>query len=699
MPSTLSCSPGCIPHRAATHTTEVEPCLPLLTWAKPHSVHHPAIPPTQASKRRNVRQAAAATCSTSDTAGLRSPSLPPIMNKRAPLHAASHHTGRSSSCPATHRTLVGGAGLNAPPPDSFLDELEPPRALVPGAPLDTWLTEEDISQAMSLGAPSALLGKGKRIRAVDIAQGPASPLLTHQDLGLSRVLRGLDQPHIKAAMKIRDHSPFFIPLCDVNHWMVLAVDPENRTVQGFDPNNALPKRIVATLTALLRMDGWKVYDVSSLVQCDDHNCGVLVVLFAHLYLALLHPKFLSEPQHFPPSCPVKLGDGEEITGIRRAIAAYFDQPPLAAELRAILTEALIPPPPAPTRTTAVPPTRGRTANRDKHPRRNPPKRSFGVEVPHTQRARGRELRQGLKALFKGKPTGKFTSSLQALHYAECEQLTAMRAETRKAERLVVVQTNMQGVSGKTSAPFAKLQTMLQLLSDNGAHVAVLCETKHTTKHLNALRQLSLLYPGIDMRSSYLDKRAGRGVTILWRKDIPYRHPTCDVDGTNKRSVRLCFEGANGHKLTIAAGYIEKHNNTLTCKEEERAFYRFQEAGIPPPDSPKHLYVLAGDLNTVINPATQRLPPCSNTAEGNEALHRFLRNNFLVEIINFKYPGGGNFTHIHHDNEESKAKLDHIILNDTALNACTAAGHTEKNPIFPSDHGLSGLRLTQQAMVF
>ena len=49
------------------------------------------------------------------------------------------------------------------------------------------------------------------------------------------------------------------------------------------------------------------------------------------------------------------------------------------------------------------------------------------------------------------------------------------------------------------------------------------------------------------------------------------------------------------------------------------------------------------------------------------------------------------------NKQSKAKLDHILINDQAYNAVADAGWITTNPYIVSDHGLVWLSLSKDKL--
>ena len=348
----------------------------------------------------------------------------------------------------------------------------------------------------------------------------------------------------------------------------------------------------------------------------------------------------------------------------------------------------------------------------------------GPRPPPRAPTRGHILRHGalrkrILAPIPDRPSvNNDPANTDPITHDECKRVLHDMGRERELKRLVILQTNMRGVGGSSGGhrlpEWSKLDSVFQGLKDGKCDIACLSETKIKATHIKALRnryrKLCEQHPKIHYRLSIPAEGARRGSMIMWREDIPYSNPRVLAQDETNRSVVMEFYGSNGHKLRVASGYFENRSKP-GWREQEGSFYRFHGSYVPNPNATnahKHLYVMTGDLNVVLQPDKHRLPPRTHEEEDNECIRNHMREHHLVEAVAHAYPDEEIYTHIvdrketaEADREEdapemtkhSKAKLSHILVNDAALAICTSAGWTERNPIFAgADHGLCYIAL-------
>ena len=254
----------------------------------------------------------------------------------------------------------------------------------------------------------------------------------------------------------------------------------------------------------------------------------------------------------------------------------------------------------------------------------------------------------------------------------------------------------QGLS-RQGGGFPKLEQMISLLVNKKVDLITACETKITKRILPQLKCF-LQENSINFRISYVDDRPSRGTLILWhQKHSALIAGDTVYDENGKRIVCTTFGGPGKAVLTVCSSYLEpqsvkgKYDNTDESNEHDiqGAFYkRLSEIARCKSRNQNHLYVDMGDKNAVLNPVYQRKP---NRYEPNGALKAYLADeiNPLTEVLTERYPTTEIFTRVQN---ETKAKLDHIIINEAARKRVINAGWTECNPFIKNDHGVVWLNL-------
>ena len=110
-----------------------------------------------------------------------------------------------------------------------------------------------------------------------------------------------------------------------------------------------------------------------------------------------------------------------------------------------------------------------------------------------------------------------------------------------------------------------------------------------------------------------------------------------------------------------------------------------------------MFIEIGDKNCVINPTTQRCRIGIERKEPNTKLLEFMAAFNLTEPIMAQHPEEKIYTRAS-PNGRSKAKLDHVLVNNAALNAISETGWIEENPFIPSDHGIVWIALDRSKLI-
>jgi len=227
----------------------------------------------------------------------------------------------------------------------------------------------------------------------------------------------------------------------------------------------------------------------------------------------------------------------------------------------------------------------------------------------------------------------------------------------------------------------KLEILFQQVSQNKIHVLGICGHWLQLKHAETLENLSKKYGNLKYRISSLDGKGSRGALIVWNKEtFPFEIEEAFLDD-NKRIVGIRMRGVK-KTINIMCGYLEK---VTLPKEEHTKFYNFLSRGVPKSNDPNQLYIEMGDKNCALDPPNQRIPYRSDHVEANQSLLNFVQTHNLIEPIMESHPNQPIFTRTG-KNGNSKAKLDHILLNNAAYDHVVETGWIESNPLIPSDHG-------------
>ena len=272
---------------------------------------------------------------------------------------------------------------------------------------------------------------------------------------------------------------------------------------------------------------------------------------------------------------------------------------------------------------------------------------------------------------------------------EIDRLTHLQ-KVQISDNIVIMGMNMRGLrhAQEDKGSLLKLETICNLMIDGRADIVCISETKINNDNVALIKTL-MAQKGIQYRTSYTDERASIGAMILWNpRSMPLAVSATRIDGDAKRAVMIKFVGKKGFELYVASGYM----NDASLQEEQETFYStLVDWAAKAGENPMKAFIEIGDKNCNLtqNQRVTRGVTMSHQdhLEKNKHLLHYANNDKckLKELIMEHNPTENVFTHVISKN--SKAKLTHILANNTMAEMTMASGWTEENPYIISDHGI------------
>ena len=497
---------------------------------------------------------------------------------------------------------------------------------------------------------------------------------------LNSLKRGYPPTGPLKRMGMRGCAHLLVPIWDEYHWSAVFFLPDIRVAFAYDPSGAITERLRDAVALC-----FEVTDLSVHVVGRNEGCGVRVASFA-LFVNHANQAIMTERV------------------IRHLDAAWATDTMRVEMLRWYAHEEDIAAQEMDWEAQMADVQRGGTPHQ-RLPRMGS-HQGLGVMSTRARKQAG-SYRHALRALF-GAVRGPNPRQRIVMHMDEC-RTTYMEAmggdpDAMGVRRMGVMAeqghtvfacTNSRGRGGVDNAPHifdaGRIGQLADMVASGLVDVLGICETKMKVGHALALHEI-LSAKGLIYRTGYMDDTSSRGVILIWRKDFPYVCHKVAIDGAEKRVIVVTFRGAKGTSIVVSCSYVE--DGTMRT-EDQRRIYDFIGRHVPRGRSAKHMFIDMGDKNVALTP-TQRLPQRHRLSDNNHAVLSFAHTHRLTEVITDDVPNG---THIYtRTSGISKAKLDHIHLNEASLAAHSSSGWTETNPVTPgSDHGFAWVSFRPQSL--
>ena len=555
--------------------------------------------------------------------------------------------------------------------------------------IETWLTNLDIQQGMRQNSHRTTV-------PYDIMQLKKA---------LDRIRKGKRRTG-DPLRNIRTRDTL-IPLHIDKHWITILIDHKTKTIYIFDPlGKEQDKDLILELSTTFCIYHIKYLNIK--VQTDAHSCGVWIIWLNKIWNEHISQRLQDE--QYNKQIHQKIKENMEKNKIQNLHPQHTqEQLPHSKNIEFITNlrekiklEAL-----KHTETTASAiknapnnkPNKLKTAQQKmKHLFQNISKLKEVLELKENMNRRiGKNIniwRTKNKTIHNQNKKHNKTNKKTPNYSIESEQLAHLYSQNTQ-ERYIIACTNTEGVNSEIAhlhGDLPKLEILFQQVSQNKIHVLGICGHWLQRKHAETLENLSKKYGNLKYRISSLDGKGSRGALIVWNKEtFPFEVEEAFLDD-NKRIVGIRMRGVK-KTINIMCGYFEK---VTLPKEEHTKFYNFLSRGVPKSNDPNQLYIEMGDKNCALDPPNQRFPYRSDHVEANQSLLNFIQTHNLIEPIMESHPNQQIFTRTG-KNGKSKAKLDHILLNNAAYDHVVETGWIESNPLIPSDHGIIWIALDKETL--